>query len=261
MGEESVPGGVPDEAGAESGGEQRAALGLSRRQFIGLGGAGAAGLVVGGVAGHYVLQPSAAATTEAAAPPLRFFNATEAKVVIAMAERIFPADEQGPGATDAHVVNYIDGQLVGGWGTGERMYRQGPFLVPTDTGHGWQYPLTPAQAFRAGLKALGAYTQKQYGKSFDSLSPSQQDDVLTALAGNKVDTFTEIGGLDFFTLFRQTVLEGLFEDPMYGGNHDMIGWKWVGFPGYQSNGLHYADYIDQYDKPFNPAPRSLGQSS
>jgi hypothetical protein len=45
--------------------------------------------------------------------PLRFFNSAQAALITAMAERIFPADKTGPGATDAHVVDYIDGQLAG----------------------------------------------------------------------------------------------------------------------------------------------------
>ena len=32
-------------------------------------------------------------------------------------------------------------------------------------------------------------------------------------------------------MFRQNVLEGMLADPAYGGNKDMVGWKWVGFPG------------------------------
>ena len=36
---------------------------------------------------------------------------------------------------------------------------------------------------------------------------------------------------DFFSMFRQNVLEGMLADPAYGGNKDMVGWKWIGFPG------------------------------
>jgi gluconate 2-dehydrogenase subunit 3-like protein len=40
-------------------------------------------------------------------------------------------------------------------------------------------------------------------------------------------------GEAFFELLRTHVLEGVFGEPSYGGNRDMIGWKLVGFPGQQ----------------------------
>src|SRR2546421_3553800 len=41
--------------------------------------------------------------------------------------RLIPADELGPGAKEAGVAYFIDRQLVGGWGTMAKMYRQGPW--------------------------------------------------------------------------------------------------------------------------------------
>ncbi|HEV7821992.1 MAG TPA: gluconate 2-dehydrogenase subunit 3 family protein, partial [Burkholderiales bacterium] len=35
----------------------------------------------------------------------------------------------------------------------------------------------------------------------------------------------------FFATVYQTVIEGLFSDPIYGGNKDKVGWKMLGFPG------------------------------
>jgi hypothetical protein len=49
---------------------------------------------------------------------LRFFNDAQARVITATAERMFPRDDAGPGATDAHVLDYIDGRLVSAWGGG-----------------------------------------------------------------------------------------------------------------------------------------------
>lgn len=234
--------------------------GLNRRQLFGIGGAGAAGVVAGGLAGYFIHQPPAApaAATTTPAPVLRFFNATEAPVVTAMAERIFPKDANGPGATEARVVNYIDGMLVGGWGNGERFYRQAPFTQATTSGHGWQYPQTPAMAYRDALPAIAAYTQQKYGKTFDQLSTSQQDDVLTAMSKDEITTFPTVSSADFFNLFRENVLEGLFGDPLYGGNHEMIGWKWLGFPGNpMAYGDPYANWIEKYDTPYKVAPQPI----
>jgi gluconate 2-dehydrogenase gamma chain len=35
----------------------------------------------------------------------------------------------------------------------------------------------------------------------------------------------------FFGIVYQTVMEGMFADPIYGGNKDKAGWKMVGFTG------------------------------
>ena len=79
--------------------------------------------------------PAPAATAGAAAsakipsdaPPVYlFFNADEARFIEAACERLIPADELGAGALLAAVPNYLDKQLGGAWGAGERLYRSGP---------------------------------------------------------------------------------------------------------------------------------------
>ena len=55
--------------------------------------------------------------------PWRFFTEEEAKITIAFAEQIIPAD-QDAGATDANVVNFIDKQLVGPYTRFQEDYRR-----------------------------------------------------------------------------------------------------------------------------------------
>lgn len=38
---------------------------------------------------------------------------------------------------------------------------------------------------------------------------------------------------DFFKMVLEDVYEGMFSDPVYGGNRDLAGWKLVGYPGAQ----------------------------
>jgi gluconate 2-dehydrogenase gamma chain len=48
---------------------------------------------------------------------------------------------------------------------------------------------------------------------------------------------------EFFETVRYHVLEGVFCEPQYGGNRDMIGWRLVNFPGQQ---FGYADaYVNK----------------
>ncbi len=44
-----------------------------------------------------------------------------------------------------------------------------------------------------------------------------------------------VPGRTFFDQMYQTVMEGMFSDPVHGGNRGMAGWKMVGFPGVQAN--------------------------
>jgi gluconate 2-dehydrogenase gamma chain len=188
--------------------------------------------------------------------PLRFFNSDQAATITAMAERIFPADSTGPGATDAHVVDYIDGQLAGDWGWGGRMYLRGPFFPVTSSGHGWQSPMNPRDTYSDSLAGLDAYCQLTYKNSFYQLDAKTQDTVLTALSAGTVPM--TISSTAFFSMFLQNVKEGLFADPIYGGNYNFIGWKWVRFPGNpMAYGDPYATYINQYNYPYNVAPQGL----
>ena len=147
----------------------------------------------------------------------------------AIAARLIPADELGPGAKEAGVTFFIDGQLAGAWGAGEQLYRQGPFEQGTPE-QGYQLSFTPAEMFRHGLAGLDAAARKAQGKAFVDLSLDAQDAWLTRLQGGDVDMSPLPSGL-FFQALLEGVIEGFFADPMYGGNRDMVGWKLVGFPG------------------------------
>jgi gluconate 2-dehydrogenase gamma chain len=236
------------------------ARGTSRRSLLKVLGAGAVGAAVGAAAtitAGDAFRPSAAPTT-AAPLPLRFLNDAQARTITAMAERIFPKDAAGPGATDAHVVHYIDGRLSGAWGLGVKTYRQGPYLTPMDSGHGFQLAMTPRDVYKDALDALDAYCTRTFGKSFDELTTQQQDDTLHALQQGTVDTFTSVPAATFFTIFRQNVIEGLFADPLYGGNAGLVGWRWIGFPGNpMAYGDPYGNFIDKFNTPYNVAPKPL----
>lgn len=235
------------------------ASGPDRRTFLAAGMSGIAVLATPGELVFKYKERVKYRTAEAgAARGLKYFTEAEAKMVEAMAERIFPADDGTPGATDAHVVNYIDGQLHGPWGKGQREYRSAPFLQPQSTGHGWQYDLTPAEAYRNALLQLENYVQNKYGKGFANLTATQQDAVLTALEGGTITAMANPNALDFWTLFHENVLEGLFADPLYGGNHNMVGWRWVGFPGDPlAYGDPYEKYIADWFQEYSVEPKPL----
>jgi gluconate 2-dehydrogenase gamma chain len=168
--------------------------------------------------------------------PLRFFTETEALIVAAAASRIFPSDDSGPGAREAGVSIYIDRQLAGSYGRDRFRYTQPPFEDgPPELGY--QGKETPRQIYREGLKGL---------KGFHLLPPAAQDDALRQIESSV-----------FFALLRQNSIEGMFCDPIHGGNAGMVGWQLIGFPGPRMSNF---DEIDKYyGEVFRPKPASLTQ--
>ena len=62
---------------------------------------------------------------------------------------------------------------------------------------------------------------------------ARQDAVITALEQGKAPAFTWPSAQAFFNTVRTHTMEGMFADPVYGGNKDFAGWVLIGFPGAQ----------------------------
>src|SRR5215471_17440475 len=148
---------------------------------------------------HVAMVGTAAAgrlpTVEAAAPPAApqskagtapakegytFLTVTEAAFVEAFVDVLVPADELTPSGTDLGLGTFIDRQLAGAWGKGDRLYQQGPWAQGTP-GQGYQLPLTPAEFFRASIAAVNGHCKQEYGKEFDRLAPADKQRVLEGL--------------------------------------------------------------------------------
>ncbi|GGH77871.1 gluconate 2-dehydrogenase gamma chain [Pullulanibacillus pueri] len=224
---------------------------MSRRRFIKNSGLAAGGLVVGGVAGGLIPwggtkhdnKTQNAAQKETRKDynhALMFFTQAEFKTVEAAVERIFPTDENGPGAKDLGVGYYIDHQLAGSWGFNARDYMQPPFYHG-EKSQGYQGRMRRREIFRIGLKEMQNYSQSKYKKNFEDLTEDQQDKVLKDFEGDKVN-LTTISPSGFFDMLRSSVLEGAYSDPLYGGNKDMAGWSMREYPGDQ---MGYTNIIDK----------------
>src|ERR1041384_2114204 len=122
------------------------------------------------------------------------------------------------------------GRGGGAWGKGYRLYMQGPGKPGTPS-QGYQLPLTPAQLYRAGIEATNAHCRKTYGRTFDRLSEQQREEVLVGLSTAKITFDSGLPVRVFWTTVYQTVIEGMFSDPIYGGNRNKAGWKMIGFSG------------------------------
>lgn len=140
---------------------------------------------------------------------LTHFNPANAATVEAIAARVIPGDESDPGAREADVIIYIDRTLAG-----------------------FDHDTQPLYA--RGLKLLDERCRESQGRPFVELGPEDQDGVLARIEGEGESAppgSPDHVLADFFALVRQHTIEGMFADPMYGGNRDGVGWKLVGFPG------------------------------
>jgi gluconate 2-dehydrogenase gamma chain len=231
--------------------------GVDRRDFLKTtmaGGAAAAVPVLGATEAIAAAAPAPAPV----ATGYTFFSLDEAAFVETLVDHMVPADALSPKGTDIGINIYIDRALAGAWGKGDRLYMQGPWKLG-ETSQGYQLPLTPAQLFRAGIQATNAYCVKTYAKAFDRLDGQQREQVLLGLAGGRVNFDSGLPARVFWTALYQTVMEGMFADPIYGGNRNKAGWKLIGFPG--AIAVHRENVEKFRDKPFPSNPVSIADMS
>src|SRR5699024_7765809 len=89
-------------------------------------------------------------------------------VLSAATERIFPKDENGPGAIDLGVRYFIDHQLAGGYGNNEREYTMWAFSEGTDY-QGYESPLKRHEIFMQGVLVLEKESQEENGEPYVDL--------------------------------------------------------------------------------------------
>ena len=231
--------------------------GFDRRDFLKtalVGGAAAAG----GTATTPDIAQAQQPAAQAAAAGYAFLNLDEAAFVEALVDHMIPADEISPKGTDLGVNIYIDRALAGAWGKGERLSMQGPWKLGAPS-QGYQLPLTPAQLYRAGIEATNAHCRKAYGETFDRIEDAQRQEVLIGLSTGKITFDSGLPVRVFWTTLYQTVIEGMYSDPIYGGNRNKAGWAIIGFPGVIA--VH-RDHVEKYrGKPFPNKPLGISDMS
>src|SRR5215208_3225789 len=119
----------------------------------------------------------------------------EARTAAAVFDRLFPSDENGPGAIGIGVLAYLDRALAGA-------YRD------------------KAEAYRLGLAALDLAARRRSGVPFANCSAEKQDALVAELEQGVLPDFRIPPQRDFFEMLRAHLQEGLFADPAHGGNRD-----------------------------------------
>ena len=141
-------------------------------------------------------------------PKLEFFTQEQSVEVEAIASQIIPTDDT-PGAREARVIYFIDRALA-------------------------TFAKDDRSLFVKGLEGVQRQTRKRFGKTkrFSDLDSAHQTELLKAIEKSP-----------FFELARTMTILGMFSNPEYGGNHDQIGWKLLGF----EDQFHFKSPFGFYD--------------
>jgi len=182
------------------------ASGLNRRAFLKTGSA------ISLLAGLAACKPdvpdamqSAPEQTTVTTPDKTLFNDQQRLTLSAVYRQLFPDDGDGPGADDINATSYLEWAM-----SDEQNIQDGDpeFIVK---GIGW----------------LEDLAQQTLGERYIRLSQQDQSKILDRIAASQA-------GENWLALLMFYLAEALMLDPVYGGNPDQIGWRWLehqpGFP-------------------------------
>jgi gluconate 2-dehydrogenase gamma chain len=192
------------DAGRREGEEVERHGGLDRRTFV-----KRAAATAGGVAllGSLPLAAGGTATAAAASAAKGPLSTAEMATLEALLAQVVPKDDLGPSAVEIGVADYIQGSLAGSYK---------PLL--------------------STYKAFLATLDKAAGGAFANLSFEDQTKLLEQVEVGKaprVSAPSNAAAAEIFQLVLEHTREGMFGDPMYGGNKNLAGWELIGYPGIQ----------------------------
>lgn len=146
----------------------------------------------------------------------RWLTPAEDRILAALASLIIPSDDTGPGAADADVTAALDRLLAG----------------------------SPARQtlYRNGLLACDEWAQREYGRSFVTLAPDHQRELLRWVepADSAVTRTASLTGklrrkaVDFYRKWRCPLVElfpELSRDVMGAFYTHRVCWDWLGYDG------------------------------
>jgi len=134
------------------------------------------------------------AVVSQSATAFEYLDPAAARDIAAITARIVPSDD-GPGATEAGAVYFIDRALK-------------------------TFAADQQVAYRSGLADLERRREKLFpgSASFADLTAPEQIRLLHSIEAT-----------DFFSILRQHTLLAWLGSPEYGGNRGGVGWKYIGF--------------------------------
>jgi len=125
------------------------------------------------------------------------FNRDQWAVIESVQDHLLPSEPDAPGAREVRAAAYLDRALA-------------------DPG----FDPDVKDFVLEGIGWLNEISEERRGRPFNLVDPGQREDLLRQIADSKA------GERWLSTLVGYT-LEALLGDPLYGGNPDGIGWKWL----------------------------------
>ena len=172
---------------------------LSRRSFLLRSGAALA------VSTAASAVPLALAEETAPESPQDRFTPQQKSTLTTVTEHLFPTGPDSPGATDIRAVAYLETTI---------------FQVDFSAG---------SRNFIINrVQSLHEASMERFALGFNDLDFSQRESLLRYLADHTR------WGRNWISSLLTYILEALLSDPVYGGNPDGVGWRWLehqpGFP-------------------------------
>ncbi len=184
----------------------------SRREFLGTSGSMIGSSMLALEMSAILSAANFACQAHKAGAGFEVLTEFEAKELEAIAAQIFPTDDT-PGAKEAGVIYFIDRAL--------NTFRS-----------------DAKKLVRSGLDQFESEVREKHGTEDFSALPS----------GQQIAALQSIEESDFFEIIRYLTIAGLFSNPSYGGNRDMIGWKHIGFDHKLVWQAPFGYYDEQYMK-------------
>lgn len=157
-------------------------------------------------------------TTQQLPASKHYFSESQQKTLDIVQMHLFPDDGNGPSARDLNAIEYLE------WAMSDQQNIDDGDPEFIAKGVGW-------------LNDLSEQTQ---GDQFTQLPLAKQDKVLKQIANSKA-------GENWLSILIYYLTEALTLDPVYGGNPNQIGWRWLehqaGFPAPVA-GKTYRDFTE-----------------
>lgn len=133
------------------------------------------------------------------------FSGAQRRLLHTVQAHLLPSDAESPGAADINAVDYVEWAITA------------PAIDPD-----------LRSTLVSGLERLQNASRERFDLPFDDLRSGEREQLLRYLADNTR------WGRAWVSLNLYYLFEALLCDPVYGGNPDEIGWRWLehqpGFP-------------------------------
>lgn len=189
--------------------------------------------------------------SDAQAAPAERLLVDEVLLLEALADCLFPPEDEGPGGVSSGAVEYIKRALNAEYSHLQAVYHRGLQHIQRRS----------TERFGAQFTELGMREQEIVID--DLMAEAGTAQVPLGLSGAPSGAALESAGSEaaFILLMWQHIREGLYSDPRHGGNIGASVWKWLGYNGPQLHGYTESELMENRipHRPLRTADDWLGR--